>query len=111
MSFMKGFEEKMSRIGRKFTDEMNEKADDAIEDLTIMMKNGDKVIDKLQKEEQKMKENEIRAARIDERKKILGKLKKKKVKNSKFGEENFTKTQTNKKSKPKKVSKSKKVSK
>jgi hypothetical protein len=104
---MKGFEEKMSRIGRKFTDEMNQKADDAIEDLTIMMKNGDKVIDKLQKEEQKMKENEIRAARIDERKKILGKLKKKKVKNSKLGEENFTKTHTNKKSKPKKVSRSK----
>ena len=75
---LNGFEEKMAKIGRTFRDEMTLKADDAIEDLTDIMQKGDKVIDKLQKKEQLDKEKEIKAARIDERKKILGKLKGKK---------------------------------
>ena len=75
---LNGFEEKMAKIGRTFTDEITLRADDAIEDLTDMMHKGDKVIDKLQKKEQLEKEKEIKAARIDERKKILGKIKGKK---------------------------------
>ena len=75
---LNGFEEKMAKIGRTFRDEITLKADDAIEDLTDIMQKGDKVIDKLQKKEQLDKEKEIKAARIDERKKILGKLKGKK---------------------------------
>jgi len=75
---LNGFEEKMAKIGRTFTDEITLRADDAIEDLTDIMQKGDKVIDKLQKKEQLEKEKEIKAARIDERKKILGKIKGKK---------------------------------
>jgi succinate dehydrogenase hydrophobic anchor subunit len=75
---LNGFEEKMAKIGRTFRDEITLKADDAIEDLTDIMQKGDKVIGKLQKKEQLNKEKEIKDARIDERKKILGQLKGKK---------------------------------
>ena len=79
MNFMKGFEEKMSRIGRKFNEKMNSGADDAIEDLSGIMKKGDKVIDRLQKQEQTKKEKEIKQARKDERMKILKNIKRTKT--------------------------------
>ena len=72
---MKGMAEKMSRIGRTFSDEMDIKADDAIEDMKDMLKNDEKVIAKIQINEAKNQLKLINKARQEERKKTIRELK------------------------------------
>jgi len=72
---MKGMAEKMSRIGRSFSDEMDIKADDAIEDMKDMLKNDEKVIAKIQRNQAKNQLKLINKARQEERRKTIRELK------------------------------------